>query len=182
MKEKNKGITLIALIITIIVMLILVGVSVSILINSNLIGAAEKTATAYNQATQKETTLEGITANNKTLTEYVNATKRKINFTIDGNTYEAYEGETLADWCSRQTFSEDESDPLYKVGLIYNRSELELDVWRANIITREDKGSVSYLSLMVIPSNKDWMDFRSELTEGMVIVTHEYTLYKLAMK
>ncbi len=50
MKEKNKGITLIALIITIVVMLILVGVSVSILINSNLIGAAEKTATAYNQA------------------------------------------------------------------------------------------------------------------------------------
>ena len=90
MKEKNKGITLIALIITIVVMLILVGVSVSILINSNLIGAAEKTATAYNQATQKEATLEGLTVNNKTLTEYVNATKRKINFKIDSNTYEAY--------------------------------------------------------------------------------------------
>ena len=101
MKEKNKGITLIALIITIVVMLILVGVSVSILINSNLIGAAEKTATAYNQATQKEATLEGLTVNNKTLTEYVNATKRKINFKIDSNTYEAYEGETWAEWVER---------------------------------------------------------------------------------
>ena len=49
--NKPNGITLIALIITIIVMLILVSVSVQILINSNLIGAAEdaanKTKTAY---------------------------------------------------------------------------------------------------------------------------------------
>ena len=71
MKEKNKGITLIALIITIIVMLILVGVSVSILINSNLIGAAEKTATAYDEARRKEANSEGITINGKTLDEYI---------------------------------------------------------------------------------------------------------------
>ena len=123
MKEKNKGITLIALIITIVVMLILVGVSVSILINSNLIGAAEKTATAYNQATQKETTLEGITANNKTLTEYVNATKRKINFTIDGNTYDAYEGETWAEWVERcypnGTENMSPDDPVSKIVGVY---------------------------------------------------------------
>ena len=71
MKEKNKGITLIALIITIIVMLILVGVSVSILINSNLIGAAEKTATAYEEARRKEANSEGITINGKTINEYI---------------------------------------------------------------------------------------------------------------
>ena len=127
MKEKNKGITLIALIITIVVMLILVGVSVSILINSNLIGVAEKTATAYNQATQKETTLEGITANNKTLTEYVNATKRKINFTIDGNTYEAYEGETWAEWVKRcypnRTENMLSDDPVYEMVSVYYSGE-----------------------------------------------------------
>ena len=71
MKEKNKGITLIALIITIVVMLILVGVSVSILINSNLIGAAEKTATAYEEARRKEANSEGITINGKTINEYI---------------------------------------------------------------------------------------------------------------
>lgn len=51
MKE-SKGITLVALIITIIVMLILVAVTVSILINSNVIGqaksAGERTEKAYN--------------------------------------------------------------------------------------------------------------------------------------
>ena len=71
MKEKNKGITLIALIITIVVMLILVGVSVSILINSNLIGAAEKTATAYDEARRKEANSEGIIINGKTIDSYI---------------------------------------------------------------------------------------------------------------
>jgi len=42
--RKENGITLVALIITIIVMLILVGVSVQVVINSNLIGTAEQAA------------------------------------------------------------------------------------------------------------------------------------------
>ena len=52
--KKNKGITLIALIITIIVMLILVAVSVNILIKSNLIGTAEKTMDKYNKVAEEE--------------------------------------------------------------------------------------------------------------------------------
>ena len=51
MAKKNKGITLIALIITIVVMLILVAVSVNVLIKSNLIGTAEKAAKKQTDAT-----------------------------------------------------------------------------------------------------------------------------------
>ncbi len=54
MENKNKGITLIALIITIIVMLILVAVSVNILIKSNLIGTAEKATNKYKTASEEE--------------------------------------------------------------------------------------------------------------------------------
>ena len=54
--RKNKGITLIALIITIIVMLILVAVSVNVLINSNIIGQAEKAAEGYKTAYEQEQT------------------------------------------------------------------------------------------------------------------------------
>ena len=54
MQNKNKGITLIALIITIIVMLILVAVSVNILIKSNLIGTAEKATNKYKTASEEE--------------------------------------------------------------------------------------------------------------------------------
>ena len=52
--RKNQGITLIALIITIIVMLILVAVSVNILIKSNLIGTAEKAGDKYKTAYEEE--------------------------------------------------------------------------------------------------------------------------------
>ena len=51
--KRERGITLIALIITIIIMLILVAVSISILINSGLIGkakqAGEETKTKYDE-------------------------------------------------------------------------------------------------------------------------------------
>ena len=52
--KQNRGITLIALIITIVVMLILVAVSVNILIKSNLIGTAEKTVNKYKTASEEE--------------------------------------------------------------------------------------------------------------------------------
>ena len=65
MKE-NKGITLIALIITIVVMLILVAVSVNITINSNIIGQAEKAAEGYKTATEKESNIRQITIGGKT--------------------------------------------------------------------------------------------------------------------
>lgn len=80
MKEE-KGITLIALIITIIVMLILVVVSVAVLINSNLIGAAERAANGYKDADDKVNSLATDPIVNKTesgasygsVNEYLNA-------------------------------------------------------------------------------------------------------------
>ena len=52
--KKNEGITLVALIITIVVMLILVAVSVNVIIKSNLIGTAEKTVNKYKTASEEE--------------------------------------------------------------------------------------------------------------------------------
>ena len=63
--RKNKGITLIALIITIIVMLILVAVSVNILIKSNLIGTAEKAVDKYKTASEEESNGGKITIGGK---------------------------------------------------------------------------------------------------------------------
>ena len=64
MKE-NKGITLIALIITIVIMLILVAVSVNVLINSNIIGQAEKAAEGYKTAYEQEANGREIEINGK---------------------------------------------------------------------------------------------------------------------
>ena len=52
--RKEQGITIIALIITIVVMLILVAVSVNIIIKSNVIGTAEKTVNKYKTASEEE--------------------------------------------------------------------------------------------------------------------------------
>ena len=54
--KKNKGITLIALIITIIILLILVGVSVNLLIKGDLFGSAEKAVEGTNAKVEEQQT------------------------------------------------------------------------------------------------------------------------------
>ena len=72
---KNKGITLVALIITIVVMLILVAVSVNVIVNSDLIGHAEKIGDAYKNAVAEEEGYNPTFGNGKTLDDYMEATK-----------------------------------------------------------------------------------------------------------
>lgn len=81
--KKNKGITLIALIITIIVMLILVAVSVNILIKSNLIGTAEKAVNKYKTATEDEVNTGTITINGKkydSIDDYMDKDNLKLKY------------------------------------------------------------------------------------------------------
>jgi len=72
--RKEKGITLVALIITIIVMLILVGVSVQVVINSDLIGTAQDAANRTEEAYADEGNLGGFKVGDKiynSLDEYL---------------------------------------------------------------------------------------------------------------
>ena len=81
--RKEKGITLVALIITIIIMLILVAVSVNILVKSNLIGTAEKAANGYKTAYEREND-GSITINGEeysSIDEYI----KNINSNIEMN-------------------------------------------------------------------------------------------------
>ena len=66
--RKNKGITLIALIITIIVMLILVTVSIQVALNTGLFDAAGKATQKWETAQDEEKQLAGdqVTIGNKT--------------------------------------------------------------------------------------------------------------------
>ena len=54
MQNRNEGITLIALIITIIILLILVGVSINLAIKGDLFGSAEKAVEGTNDKTAQE--------------------------------------------------------------------------------------------------------------------------------
>ena len=101
----ERGITLVALIITIIVMLILVGVSVQVVINSNLIGTAQDAANRTEAKYQEEGNISEITVGNTTyesIDKYMN-TEKTITFYVDGTAYTAVEG---WDW---ETFIENDS-------------------------------------------------------------------------
>lgn len=89
--KRNEGITLIALIITIIVLLILVAVSVNILIKSNLIGTAEKTVNKYKTATEDEASGGKITINGKEYESLDEFIKDEIPSDWDGTTTEVPE-------------------------------------------------------------------------------------------
>ena len=86
--RKNQGITLIALIITIIVMLILVAVSVNILIKSNLIGTAEKAVDKYKTASEeeKEGTIEIDGKKYASLEEYLDYSQEYKGLTVTVDT------------------------------------------------------------------------------------------------
>lgn len=71
--KNQKGITLVALVITIIVMLILVSVSIAIIINSDLFGSAEKAADKTSEAYKSEGEMsETVKIWNETLGNYEN--------------------------------------------------------------------------------------------------------------
>jgi len=79
--HKEKGITLVALIITIIVMLILVGVSVQVVINSDLIGTAQDAANRTKTAYEEEGSTGKITIGDKTyesMEQYLKASNIKL--------------------------------------------------------------------------------------------------------
>ena len=109
LKNNQRGITLVALVITIIVLLILAMVSIKIAIDGGLIGKSNETVTIHEEAKMKESvqlavaqcymTKEGLTAENlkKALKEQkieveednINLEDKKV--TIDGKEYELEE-------------------------------------------------------------------------------------------
>lgn len=72
MKEKNRGITLIALVITIVVMMILVGASIKLVIDSNMIDTADNAVKKYRLAENNEKNfLDNVSINGGKLEDYL---------------------------------------------------------------------------------------------------------------
>ena len=94
---KNKGITLVALIITIVVMLILVAVSVNVIVNSDLIGHAEKIGDAYKNAIAEEEGYNPTFGNGKTLEDYMAGIEKlpDIEAGVRAETNSNYKGVTI---------------------------------------------------------------------------------------
>ncbi len=102
MKEKTKlekGITLIALIITIVVLLILAAVAISSITNDGILHYAQNAADNWNKAAQNEANMLGDYLN------YLNnvglgsgETTKIISFILEGTPYTTEEGTTWEKW------------------------------------------------------------------------------------
>ena len=103
--KKNQGITLIALVITIIVMLILVAVTITMAVNGGLFGYARNASVETKQRRDEELEIANIESG-KSADELVNYFTNRINFTIcylktGGNitiTYTAEKGMKWREW------------------------------------------------------------------------------------
>lgn len=107
--KQEKGITLIALVITIVVLLILAGVSINAVFSDNgIIKRAQEAQNKMDEAQQKD--LNSINELNNWLDNNVSGTagedtpsqKKIISFTIANTNYQAEEGMTWKEWVESQ--------------------------------------------------------------------------------
>jgi len=164
MKE-NKGITLVALIITIIVMMILVAVSVAIIIKSDLLGTAKSSGTAYRENMNAEQGMgkADIKINNDdtTMEDYIGAIngedeKQVIPIDINGNNpfnedLTFIPGETWRQWARRME------------GTMFTKNGEESPSVSVRIVTTEDRGEGLYWFVrkrrMDLPFSCGWRSF-----------------------
>ena len=87
-KNANRGITLVALVITIIILLILAGISISSLTGSGLFQKAEDARTEYREAENRENSILGEYENYiNNLGNNLSDGDKIVHFSIDGVEY-----------------------------------------------------------------------------------------------
>ena len=104
--KKNKGITLIALVITIIVMLILVAVTITIAVNGGLFDYAGRAAQDTETKKQEELEYTNIPINwtyENLIDKY--AAKEIITFSIVDTQYQAEKGMTWEEWINNNDYN-----------------------------------------------------------------------------
>lgn len=97
--KTQKGITLVALIITIVVLMILATVSINLIKNTDLIGKAEQATVTYQEKQNEENTI--LSSNEEFIKKYL---IREITITYALNVYNVqYEiGMTWEEWCNSE--------------------------------------------------------------------------------
>ena len=107
--EKNKGITLIALIITIILLLILVGVSLNLLIKGDLFGSAEKAVNGTNaKVEEQQTRVDELMGQMDRASAFAEGTVPTLKYKVYGDDIIVYLEHSLYDYVSKMSIEEKE--------------------------------------------------------------------------
>ena len=176
--KKNKGITLISLIITIIVMLILVAVSVNILIKSNLIGNAEKATNAYKTATEEEMNGGKIKIGDTeydSIDDYVNRNNLQLKYKAGNGKIRVYLKNSAYDY-----INEVDKDKYFTKNVGMTFDDWVTNYLKANEITQEKLAemldvSVAYISRVECGSTEINMKRLAEIC-GLLDVSLSYVL------
>ena len=105
--RKNKGITLIALIITIIILLILVGVSVNLLIKGDLFGSAEKAVNGTNaKVEEQQTRVDELMGKLDKANIFVEGTEPKLKYEVFGNEIVIYLENSIYDYVLQKSIND----------------------------------------------------------------------------
>lgn len=104
--RKEKGITLIALVITIIIMLILIAVTIRLAIDGGLFNYAKTAKEGTASEALKDQELSNL-ASNLTYDDLIDnySEKKSITFTLKGVQYQAKEGMTWAEWINNPKYN-----------------------------------------------------------------------------
>ena len=152
--RKNQGITLIALIITIIVMLILLGVVVTVVIQSDLLGTTKTAGDKYRMAYEEEGNMSGVTINGKqygSIEEYM----EEINPTIvegDAKDWDydvEADGITLTEYLNEDKTIDTVVIPNYIDGVPVKKIDGKVPIWNEKICD----GRYGIGNSQIIPGN-----------------------------
>lgn len=107
--RKEKGITLIALIMTIILLLILVGVSLNLLIKGDLFGSAEKAVSGTNaKAEEQQTRVDELMGQMDRANAFAEGTVPTLKYKVYGDNIIVYLEHSLYDYVSKMSLEEKE--------------------------------------------------------------------------
>lgn len=107
--RKEKGITLIALIMTIILLLILVGVSLNLLIKGDLFGSAEKAVSGTNAKTEEQQTrVDELMGQMDRANAFAEGTVPTLKYKVYGDNIIVYLEHSLYDYVSKMSIEEKE--------------------------------------------------------------------------
>lgn len=107
--RKNNGITLIALIITVILLLILVGVSVNLLIKGDLFGSAEKAVSGTNaKVEEQQSRVDDLMEELSQAEIFAEGIEPKLKYKVFGNEILVYLEHSLYDYVSQKSLNEKE--------------------------------------------------------------------------
>lgn len=158
--RKEKGITLIALIMTIILLLILVGVSLNLLIKGDLFGSAEKAVSGTNaKVEEQQTRVDELMGQMDRANVFAEGTVPTLKYKVYGDNIIVYLEHSLYDYVSKMSIEEKEKK-------LANSISIESDSKYSNIddfINDEFNGDRKYFEACLVRETGNYISYEEAL-------------------